>query len=483
MSTKRDTAYNLLGAALPVAVSLATVPAYLHAIGEVRFGFLAIVWLFLGYFGLFDLGLGMATSHHLAAASKDADEERAQLVWSALITNSAIGMVGGLILWPIATYYFAYVMKTDPAMRLEMMAAVPWLALGVPLVTITGVLGGALQGLNRFGRLNTFSAGGTLLFQILPLLAALLVSPRLTVVLPVALLARVVTLLLLWFEVRRVVLRGHRATYSRQRMVSMLKFGGWVTLSSLFSPLMSGIDRFAIGAGISAGAVSYFSVPYSLSDRSTIIANSLGSAIFPKLSALKGDDLLHQSVRFERLLMVIMLPIIVVGIFAIGPFLTLWVGRDFAGFSAAAGQILMVGAWFDSMSRIPLYALRAQSRPELVAKVDLVQVVPYWIVLYCALTYFGLVGVAAAYVFRVAMNYVLLDFELGTLRRSGTMLAICSLVLGFALMLSRSTAAFSPLWMAGLVGCLAIATVLGFYGTPADLRKALLARIGGRTGA
>lgn len=480
MSTKRDTAYNLLGAALPVAVSLVTVPAYLHAIGEARFGILAMVWLFLGYFGLFDLGLGMATSHHIAAADQDAGEEKAQLFWSALITNSAVGIIGGLILWPIATYYFANVMKTDLAMRDEMLAAVPWLALGVPLATVTGVLTGALQGLNRFGRLNTFSAGGTLLFQLLPLAAALFWSPRLTIILPVALLARVVTLLLLWLEVRRVLTRGYRATYSRHRTLTMLRFGSWVTLSSFFTPLMSGIDRFAIGAAISAGAVSYFSVPYSLADRTTIIGNSLGSAMFPKLSALQGDELLRRSALYERGLMAIMLPIIVIGIFAIGPFLNLWVGSEFAGLSTATGQILMAGAWFDAMSRIPLYALRAQSRPEAVAKVDMIQVVPYWITLYFALTTFGLVGAATAYAFRVTMHYVLLDYELGTLRRNGIMITVCAICLVVPLILVRLVLPFSLPWMAALAGCLAITMLVSYLAAPTDMRNPLLSRLGCR---
>jgi O-antigen/teichoic acid export membrane protein len=471
MSTKRDTVYNLLGSALPVLVSLATVPAYLHAIGEARFGILAMVWLFLGYFGLFDLGLGMATSHHLAAMDSNTGEERAQLFWSALVTNAGFGIAGGLILWPIANYYFAYIIQTDPSMRHEMLSSVPWLALGVPLATVTGVLTGALQGLNRFGRLNVLSAGGTLLFQVLPLAAAFLWSPHLTVVLPMALLARAITLALLWIEVRRVLTRGYPPSYSGKHTRAMLRFGGWVTLSSFFSPLMSSIDRFAIGGTIGAAAVSYFAVPYSLGDRSAIIGNSVGSALFPKLSALKGRALLDQSIRIERVLMMIMLPTIVVAMFVIAPFLEFWVGRGFASQASVAGQVLMVGAWFDSTSRVPLYALRAQTRPEVVAKVDLLQVVPYWIILYIALARWGLVGAAGAYVCRVALNYVLLDAALGSLRRNGALIAGCASVLGLSLILVRLTATFSPTWFAALFSCAGIAAATSYVFTPADLRQ------------
>ena len=54
----RNTALNFLGLALPLAVGFVTIPFTVRALGNDRFGILALVWVVLGYFGLFDLGLG-----------------------------------------------------------------------------------------------------------------------------------------------------------------------------------------------------------------------------------------------------------------------------------------------------------------------------------------------------------------------------------------------------------------------------------------
>src|SRR4051812_14167648 len=133
MSVRRHTIYNVAGATLPIAVSLLTVPAYLHQVGEARFGILSVAWLLLGYFGVFDLGLGVATSQQIAARQRDGPAVQARIFWTALLTNSALGVIGGLVAWPVAQYYFGHVMKVSPELRTEILTALPWLLLAVPM--------------------------------------------------------------------------------------------------------------------------------------------------------------------------------------------------------------------------------------------------------------------------------------------------------------------------------------------------------------
>jgi ADP-ribosylglycohydrolase len=85
-----------------------------------------------GYFGLFDLGLGRATAQRIASLRDGSASERAEAFWTALILNIGLGVGGGLLIWPIATYFFGSVFKIEEALRPEMQSAVPWLVLAVP---------------------------------------------------------------------------------------------------------------------------------------------------------------------------------------------------------------------------------------------------------------------------------------------------------------------------------------------------------------
>jgi O-antigen/teichoic acid export membrane protein len=68
-SISRNATMNLMGSLVPMLITLATVPPYLRLIGEARFGVVSLVWLFLSYFGLFDMGLGRAASKYIAKRS------------------------------------------------------------------------------------------------------------------------------------------------------------------------------------------------------------------------------------------------------------------------------------------------------------------------------------------------------------------------------------------------------------------------------
>src|SRR4051812_31203755 len=61
VSVARHTTYNVVGALTPVVVSLVTVPLYLKTVGLDRYGILNLCWLLVGYFALFDFGMGKAT--------------------------------------------------------------------------------------------------------------------------------------------------------------------------------------------------------------------------------------------------------------------------------------------------------------------------------------------------------------------------------------------------------------------------------------
>lgn len=460
MSIRRHSFYNLLGSVIPLAVSLVTIPVYLRLIGEGRYGVLAIAWLLLGYFGLFDLGLGRATAQRIAALHYGTAAQRAETFWTALALNVALGVVGGLLIWPIASYFFGHVFKIEDALRPEIQAAVPWLILAVPMATLTGVLSGSLQGRARFLELNLISVTGTALFQLMPLSAASLWGANLGIVLPAALFSRLFTLVMLFARCRRHVVLHHPPTFARAQARQLLGFGGWVTVTSFVGPMMVTLDRFIIGAVAGAKAVTHYTVPFQLGERSTIFSSALSSALFPRLAAAPPEEEVRLAQEGLRTLLTVMTPMVVAGLLLIEPFLAWWITPAFAEQSASVGHVLLVGFWANSLAIIPYAQLQARGRPDLVAKCHLGEVLPYFCLLYVGLNTLGMAGAALAFSARAAADFALLAGLAGTLRTALGSVMQPAALLAASLFIATQPYREHPFWIG--VGALQIAVAMAW---------------------
>lgn len=394
----RNTLYNLAGLFIPLVLFVVTIPLYIRAIGEARYGVLAIVWLVLGLFGMLDLGLGRAATQKIASlAGGSADERRAALD-TALVANIAIGAVGALFTLGATWFVIAHGMKLDPWLRAEALPVVPMIALGVPVVTTIGILSGALQGRERFLAVNRITIINGALFQILPLIVAWTVGPRLGWVVLAALLARVAAVLMLGRECRREFGTG-RMAFRRAETIAMLRYGGWVTIAAALGMVVLFTDRFVIGAIIGSVAVATYVVALDATIRVTLLANALMTTMFPRFA---GDPaaICALAAQSRRFLYAISTPIVAVGIPAAAVIFPLWLGQSLGTAAAPIAQICLIGAWANVFAKLGFTKLQANDEARTVALVTLVEALIIPALMVAAIWRFGIIGGAVVYCLR-----------------------------------------------------------------------------------
>lgn len=463
MSVARNTGYNILASLAPVVVSLATVPAQIHYLGEARFGVLAIFALLLGYFGIFDLGISRAIAQRMAAVRDGNLNERRKIFWSGAAINIAMGAVGGILVLPTAWWFFGTQMKAPPELRQEMLVAAGWLALAVPTGLLTQVLRGALQAGERFAVLNLVSGIGNVASQLLPLAAAIWWTPSLTLVLPVLFLTRFVTLLALAWSVLHHVLGSFTPQFDRQRARDLLSFGGWVAVSSFVAPLMTAFDRVLIGSMISASAVSHYTVPYQLGERTLVLPIALTDAVFPRIAARDEAGARDMARRAMAVITAVMTPVMVSGIIGLKLFLSLWITPAFAAQSALAGSILFAGFYFNASGIAMYVCLQAGGKPRLVAIAHLIEVVPFLGMLWLGLHFWGLAGAAAASALRVTLDMLLLARFAGLVNAALRLSLIPTALLGTALAVGPSVELSSVRGLVMGAVVIAVASLFGLH--------------------
>lgn len=411
----KSTLINLAGAAVPAALLLITVPTYLHIIGAARYGVLAIVWLLLGYFGVFDLGFGRAVANRIAALHSATAEERQGVFWTALAISAIAGLIGGGILYLLGGWLFAHILHIHGALRAEAEEAMPFLALALPLAIIISLLAGALEGRQAFFSLNIAQIIGTVLYQVLPLIVAYSGWIKLPYLIIATITGRFFSVMLLFAFCFRKVPLTLRPHFKIDQINFLLKYGGWITVTGLISPLLSVFDRFLIGAKIGMVAVTAYTVPYNLVNRLSILPSSLQTALFPRF-AIVGADEAKSLASFSTLtICAIMSPVITVGLLAIKPFLTLWVGATLAEPSAPVGQILLLGIWINTLAFIPYTYLQGKGRPDLPAKFHMFEIFPYIGILWALVELYGISGAAWAWDLRVLADALLLFWAARTM--------------------------------------------------------------------
>jgi O-antigen/teichoic acid export membrane protein len=460
VSLARHTAYNLAGQILPLALSLLTIPIYLRLVGEARFGVLALLWLFFGYMGLFDLGMGQATARQLSRSDQVTSPEQAQVLWTALLISLGLGMVGALVAEPVGVWYFGHHASVGDELRGELLAALPWAALLVPATTLAGVLTGALQARSAFAEINVIGVLTNALVLLAPLSVAAAIGAGLPGLVAAVVAARLFVLLLLFWRCRRHYLASAPVSVNRHAASGLLSFGGWATISAGVGPLMVVLDRFVIGVQLGAKAVSHYVVPFQLAERTSTLSSALTYALFPRLAGSASESERQQlSMRCLRALAVWTSPLIAIAILLSGPFLAWWISPELAAQSTVVAQVLCLGFWINSLAMVPYTKLLASGRPDVVAKIHLVELLPYLLLLWVALQAWGLVGAAVAFSVRVAIDFLLLshlaDMLMPTLRLLAFPAALLCVMLGVA---GFADLAASWRWVLGLGLSVALST-------------------------
>ncbi|WP_179400799.1 flippase [Burkholderia guangdongensis] len=402
----KNVAINFCGLILPTFVSLMTVPAYIKALGVERYGVVSLVWTLIGYFGVLDLGMSMAAQNHISKARASGDaEESARVFWSAFWLNLGTGIVGGLLIYFGAFIYTAYFTKVSATLQHEVYRALPWLAVAIPLANVSWVFAGSINGAERFGVYNTNQTIGTFLFQMLPLAAAWWIAPNLQTVLAAAVAARFIAALMLGHGALKVL--GIRRIEPPQwgTAKGLFNFGGWMLIASTTSMIGDTLDRVMLGGGLGAKAVTYYTVPQNLVQRLNMLPNALVRTLFPRLSAVgrdHADSLARQSLEF---LNGVFTPVGIVAIFALEPFLNLWVGHDIATLSAPVGRVLVISVWLVGQASVTRILIQSQVNPARAALAGLVEM-PFFVGgLWFGIHHFGLIGAAVVVAMRALVDY------------------------------------------------------------------------------
>ena len=408
----RNWVLNLLGWVVPLSVALVAIPYVVRGLGAERFGVLSIASALLGYFGIFDLGLGRATTKFVAELLARREPERLpKVVWVSIWVQIAFGVVGTLITVSVIPIAVDRYLKISPALIAETRTSLFVLSTSLCVVLVGNALRGVLEAGQMFSVVNyvkvptntsmfLLPAVGVFFHLSLPGIVWLLVGAR--VFATVAYLGAC----LRYFP----TLRGHYVP-DQSSIRPLLLFGGWVTVSNFITPLLAYIDRFFIGSLVSMSAVGYYSAPYEAINRAWVVPATLAATLFPAFTNLdtggsrrRMEELCARSLK--SLLLLSAPTLLLLALFA-RQILRWWLGAEFASQSTLTLQILALGMLINSVTLVPFSLLQGVGRPDLTGIFSVVELLFQIGACWFLVRHFGIAGAALAWTLKALLDALL----------------------------------------------------------------------------
>ena len=405
--------WNLAGTGLPLLVAIWTIPLLIQGLGAERFALLTIIWMGIGYFSFFDLGIGRALTKLVSEGIATRETaQTANLIVIGLRLMLALGVIAGLLVASLSPMLIDHILRVPPGLRSEALGGLLLLAATLPFVISSAGLIGILQAHQRFSLITQVRIPlGVLNFLgpvlILPLSHSLIATTAVMTV------GRIVSWLIYRHACRKYQLGRTPIDQptARMHMRHLLGFGGWITVSNVVGPIMVYFDRFFVSALAGLAAVAHYATPYEIISRISIIPTAVADVMFPAFAMTLATDVNRARSLFlgaSAMLMAILLPLISFIVLFAPEGLNWWLGSQFSQHSTPVLRWLALGVFINSFARFPLALLQAHHRPDLTAKLHLAELPVYLASVYALTLHLGIVGTAMAWTLRAALDALLL---------------------------------------------------------------------------
>ena len=405
--------YNLIGYSFPLLVAVILIPPLIKGLGEERFGILSLSWVVIGYFSFLDFGIGRSLTKIIAEKiGLNKSSEIPGIFWTSFYLMLIISSIGTIVLLLGSSYLVNNILNISDSLKGETLASFYVIAVTIPIVATTAGLRGVLEAYQKFALINIIRINLGVFTFLSPLLCLIFTKSLFWIVFVLSIIRLIIWIVYLFqcFKINSE-LRGSEAKFDKKLIKPIFSLSGWITVSNVVAPMIIYLDRFLIGAVISAVAITYYITPYEVVTKLLLVPGALTGVLFPAFSATYLNDpdtakkLFNRGVKF---IFIFLYPIVLVLINFSYEGMNLWLGPTFAERSTFVMQMLAVGVLLNSLAYIPFTFFQGIGKPKVPALVNLLELPFYCLLMWVATSRWGIEGAAIVWVLRIAIDAAIL---------------------------------------------------------------------------
>ena len=335
---------NYVGIAGTIVLAFLLSPFLVHSLGDTKYGIWSIVSAVTGYMALLDLGVSSAVAKYVARfkALKDYKSINVTIASGLLIMVSAGTLL--IIFSPMLASWIVNTFGIDESLRDTVHTLILVASLDMCIFVITGVLIGSLFGFQRFEFINAVNLTVGL-FRAVCFYYALTNGYGLVAMGVISVLGNVLAgislITILRYIEPEVQINLRKA--ERSSVVSIFHFSKFTFISMVAMQLVYYSDAFVIGYFMSAAAITYYTIPWSLGEYANKMLLAIAQTFTPVFSGLEatdGNKAIYETYITGTKFMLFISNLLCGGVLVVGYyFLAIWMGPSYA---EKCGVILII---------------------------------------------------------------------------------------------------------------------------------------------
>ncbi|HVO58031.1 MAG TPA: flippase [Dongiaceae bacterium] len=352
-----NTILNFGGQGFILVMTFVTAPYTVHHLGPELFGIVALVQTVAGFAGFLNLGIGRALTKYISELYWKNDWEQINNFFRTAWTTCLIAGTAGLIAIAgprqmIGDAFFRGGSEVSSVTGYALFVAAFGLFTSMVLEVISAVPG-ALQ---RFDLVNSVSVLGGIIRCVGPVVL-LKMGYGVKSVLIVNLLSNIVSILVFAYLSHKLIpALKFSPKFNKQAFAKLIGFSIPLFVSALSAIIVARVDRFILAFYMPLAAVTFYTLPYSISEKLALGVGSIASVVYPFASELHSreahDKLQELYIRASKLLVLVTLPFMTLLLAVPSSILKFWLGQEYASQGAVCLALLGIATFLGAMSAV-----------------------------------------------------------------------------------------------------------------------------------
>lgn len=402
-STLKNSFYGALGFILPLVVTLFTAPYIVHKLTPEVYGIYILSTTLIGLMSFMDLGFGQGIIKFVSEyeAKKDFESIRDVIGVSAFI-YFMMGIVGAIIIFIFAND-LASLFKVNEEYKDLAQYVFKVTAIGFFINFIINIFSPIPKALQRYD-ISTKVETGVLLLVNLSIVGLLYLGYGLKEVIITSLFFSLIKGGI-YFFIYKKLLPGipFKPKFKRDIFKKIFSFSFFTAINGITGNLVFRVDKMIIGSFLGTAAVTYYTIPFMMIQMGFSLIASATQFIFPATSNLYSLGLREEIIKIYRkatrytaaISSLFSAGFVTLG----GPFLTLWMGADFAKNSESLIPIIAIVFFFHSVSVPAFYIYNGLGLSKVNMISSLVGSCAYLVAAMIFIPKFKLIGAAISFSF------------------------------------------------------------------------------------